>query len=85
MNASMNSNMWRTTHRFGALLFGLILLFACWEMAHDEESSMIYRVGGAGVVGLFGLLALLKGIRPGGQEEEPTSAAGARRLRKERS
>ena len=48
MNASMNSNMWRTTHRFGALLFGLILLFAAWEMAHDEESSMIYRAGGAG-------------------------------------
>ena len=83
MNASMNSNMWRTTHRFGALLFGLILLFAAWEMAHDEESSMAYRVGGAGAAGLFGLLCLLKGIRPGAQEEPAT--AGGRRLSKERS
>ena len=83
MNASMNSNMWRTTHRFGALLFGLILLFAAWEMAHDEESSMIYRAGGAGAVGLFGVLALLKGVRPGAQEEPSTP--GARRLSKERS
>ncbi len=80
MNTSMNSNMWKTTHRFGALLLGLIFLFAAWEMAHDQESSTIYRVGGAGAVALFGLLALFKCLRPGGQEEPP--AAGARRLKR---
>lgn len=78
MNDSMNSTMWKATHRFGALLIALLLLFGAWEIAHAEDSSAVYRVGGAGTLGLLGLLALLKSVRSGRQEEAPRLQRRAR-------
>ena len=84
MNASMNSMMWKTTHRFGALMLALLLFFATWEVAHDEEMRMFFRVPGATILGILGLLAFLKCVRPGAQEDS-TRDAGGRRLGKARS
>ena len=79
MNDSMNSTMWKATHRFGSVLLGLLLLFGAWEMGHAEDSSMFYRVGGAGALGLLGLLALLKSLRGAPPEETPRSVRGRAR------
>ena len=84
MNQSMDSMMWKTTHRFGMFMLALLLFFAAWEVGHDEEMNNVLRYGGTGVLGLFGLLALVKCLRPGGKEEQRSrSASGARRLGKE--
>jgi len=81
MNSSMNSMMWKTTHRFGALLLGVLFLFAAYEIAHDEAMWIVLRVGGAGALTLLGLFALLKCVRPRGEDE---AGPPARRLRKQR-
>ena len=75
MNSSMDSMIWKTTHRFGAFMIALLLLFAAWEIAHDEDlTSNVYRVGGASVLGALGLLALLKAVRAGSQNAAPTTS-----------
>lgn len=85
MNSSMNTMMWRTTHRFGALMLGLLLLFAAWEIAHDEEASSAYRIGGASVVGVLGFLAVLKCLRPGSQDSPAASPPGPARRRRSKA
>jgi hypothetical protein len=84
MNTSMDSMIWKTTHRFGAFMLALLLLFAAWEIAHDQElTSEVYRIGGASILGAVGLLALIKSVRAGGQKEA-APAASPRRARKAR-
>ncbi len=81
MNSSMDSMIWKTTHRFGAFMIALLLLFAAWEIAHDEElTNNVYRVGGASVLGALGLLALIKAGRAGSQNDAaPTTTPRGRR------
>ncbi len=83
MNQSMDSMMWKTTHRFGMFMLALLLFFAAYEVGHDEELNNVLRVGGTGLLGLFGLLALIKCLRPGSKEERSGASTDARRLRKE--
>ncbi len=84
MNSSMDTKMWKTTHRFGALMLGLLALFAAWEVAHDEALTSMYRVGGASLLAAAGLLALVKWLRPGGRDEQ-ARATVTRRHQRQRS
>jgi len=85
MNQSMDSMMWKTTHRFGMVMLALLLFFAAYEVGHDEDLNNVLRVGGTGVFALFGLLALIKCLRPGSKGESAGTSGGGRRLRKEHS
>jgi len=83
MNSPMDSMLWKATHRFGVLMVGLVLLFAAWEVAHNEELSNVFRTAGAAVFGGAGVFALARCVR-GGKRENRAPAAEARRHTRQR-
>ena len=83
MNSSMDSTLWKATHRFGVLMVGLLLLFAAWEIAHNEEVSNVFRTAGATVFGAAGLFALARCVRTG-KRDDGARAAEARRHTRQR-